>query len=128
MAQINSFEEMEVYIEAFNFQNRVLKMTQSWPKEEMYSMTDQIRRSLRSVGSSIAEVWSKRRYIAHFISKLTDANSEQLETRHCLHFAKSAGYISEEEYKSSLDSCKSIGRMLGKIILHPEPWIIKTES
>ena len=127
MAQINSFEEMEVYIEAFKFQNRVLKMTQSWPKEEMYSLTDQIRRSSRSVGSSIAEAWGKRRYIAHFISKLTDADSEQLETRHWLHSAKSAGYISTEEYNSSLESCKSIGRMLGKIIANPEPWIIKAK-
>lgn len=125
MAQIYSFEEMEVYIEAFKFQNRVLDMTRSWPKEEMYSLTDQIRRSSRSVGSSIAEAWGKRRYIAHFASKITDADSEQLETRHWLHSAKSAGYITEAEYKSSIETCKSVGRKLGKIIANPEPWIIK---
>lgn len=125
MAQINSFEEMEVYIEAFKFQNRVLKMTRSWPKEEMYSLTDQIRRSSRSVGSSIAEAWGKRRYVAHFVSKLTDADAEQLETRHWLHSAMSAGYISEDEYNTGIDACKSIGRKLGKIIANPDPWIIK---
>ena len=127
MAQINSFEEMEVYRTAFKFQNQVFAVTKSWPREEMYSLTDQIRRSFRSVGASIAEAWGKRRYIAHFVSKLTDADSEQLETRHWLHSAKSAGYITSDEYNSSLDTCKSIGRMLGKIISNPEPWVIKTE-
>ncbi len=128
MAQINSFEEMEVYIVAFKFQNRILQMTKCWPREEMYSLTDQIRRSSRSVGSSIAEAWGKRRYTAHFISKMTDADAEQLETRHWLHSAKSSGYISQEEYASSIETCKSIGRMLGKIIANPEPWIIKSKK
>ena len=119
---------MEVYIVAFKFQNRILQMTKCWPREEMYSLTDQIRRSSRSVGSSIAEAWGKRRYTAHFISKMTDADAEQLETRHWLHSAKSSGYISQEEYASSIETCKSIGRMLGKIIANPEPWIIKSKK
>lgn len=128
MPQINSFEEMEVYREAFKFQNRIFEISKAWPREEMYSLTDQIQRSSRSVGSSIAEAWGKRRYIPHFVSKLTDPDSEQLETRHWLHTAKSAGYLTIDDYKSSLDSCRSIGRMLGKIISNPEPWIIKTNS
>lgn len=127
MAQINSFEEMEVYIGAFKFQNRIFRMTQTWPKEEMYSLTDQIRRSSRSVGSSIAKAWGKRRYIAHFVSKLTDADSEQLETRHWLHSAKSADYISADDYNTNLETGKSIGRMLGKVIANPAPWIIKSK-
>mgnify|MGYP005876498513 CR=1 FL=1 len=127
MGKINSFEEMEVYIESFKFQNRVFKMTQTWPREEMYSLTDQIRRSSRSVGSSIAEAWGKRRYVAHFVNKLTDADAEQLETRHWLHSAKSAGYISEEDYGAGIETCKSVGRMLGKIIANPDPWIIKSK-
>ena len=119
MAQINSFEEMEAYKTAFKFQNRVYAMTQSWPCEETYSLTDQIRRSSRSVGASITEAWGKRGYIAHFVSKLTDADSEQLETHHWLHSAKSTGYITTDAYNSSFDTCKSIGRMLGKIISNP---------
>ena len=72
-------------------------MTKSFPKEEMYSLTDQIRRSSRSVGAQIAEAWAKRHYEKHFISKLTDSDGEQHETQHWIEVAEDCGYITKEK-------------------------------
>lgn len=83
----------------------------------MYSLTDQVRRSSRSVGAQIAESWGKRRYEKHFISKLTDADGEQLETQHWIEAALDCGYLSNEVGGNFLKQCTSIGNMLNSMII-----------
>ena len=82
MEFVKNYSELEVYKFSRNLSKEVFEITKEFPKEEMYSLTDQIRRSSRSVGAQIAEAWGKRRYEKHFISKLTDADGERLETQH----------------------------------------------
>ena len=82
----------------------------------MYSLTDQVRRSSRSVGAQVAEAWGKRRYEKHFISKLTDADGEQLETQHWIEVALDCGYISNKHCDDLLNRCLSIGKMLGAMM------------
>jgi four helix bundle protein len=77
-----SFRDLDVYKAAFKLQQLVFQASRKWPAEERYSLTDQIRRSSRSIGANLAEAWSKRRYPAHFLSKLTDADGEFQETLH----------------------------------------------
>ena len=86
MSMVKHFRELRVYSEAFDSAMRIFEYSKKWPKEEKYSLTDQNRRSSRSVCEQIAEAWRKRRYIAHFRSKLTDADSEAAETQD-LYFA-----------------------------------------
>jgi four helix bundle protein len=82
MVYVKSFRDLEVYKLAREVSKEIYLLSKAFPSEERYSLTDQIRRSSRSVGAQIAESWGKRRYENHFISKLTDADSEQLETQH----------------------------------------------
>lgn len=82
MEYVKSFRELEVYRLARQLSKEIFEISKTFPKEEMYSLTDQVRRSSRSIGGQIAEAWGKRRYEKHFISKLTDADGEQLETQH----------------------------------------------
>ncbi len=84
MDYVKSFRELEVYKLSREVSKEIYILTRCFPKEELFSLTDQIRRSSRSVGAQISEAWGKRRYEMHFISKLTDADSEQLETQHWL--------------------------------------------
>ena len=84
MGYVKSFRDLEVYKLAREVSKEIFIISKEFPKEERYSLTDQIRRSSRSVGAQIAEAWGKRRYEMHFISKLTDADAEQLETQHWL--------------------------------------------
>ncbi|MEI6395057.1 MAG: four helix bundle protein [Verrucomicrobiota bacterium] len=94
--RIMSFRELKVYRAAFELQQRIFNVTKSFPKEEMYSLTDQFRRSYRSVGASLAEAWQKRRYGGHFVSKLTDADGEQAETQHWIGTAFACQYITDQ--------------------------------
>ena len=96
--------------------------------EERYSLTDQIRRSSRSIGASISEAWQKRPYIAHFVSKLTDADGEQAETQHWLDTATACKYILEPEQKTMSERCSRIGRMLGAMMADPDKWCQKAEA
>jgi four helix bundle protein len=93
--RIMSFRDLKVYQMAFKLQQKIFEITKHFPKEETYSLTDQIRRSSRAVGANIAEAWQKRRYVAHFVSKLTDSDGEQAETQHWIITAFSCGYIVE---------------------------------
>ena len=79
-----SYRDLKVYQTAFELQQLIFVLTKKFPREELYSLTDQIRRSSRSIGANIAESWQKRRYPAHFVSKLSDADGEHAETRHWL--------------------------------------------
>ena len=111
-----SFAELEVYREACELDLEIFRQTKSWPKEEMYSLTDQIRRSSRSVGANIAEAWAKRRYPAHFTSKLTDADGELQETQHWLMRARDYDYIGAQAFTSLWERSKRIGRRLGAMM------------
>ena len=113
---VNSFRDLEVYKLARQLSFEIFEMTKSFPKAEMYSLTDQIRRSSRSVGAQIAEAWAKRRYKRHFISKLTDSDGEQQETQHWIETALDCGYITAMHSKNWLERYASVGRMLNSMI------------
>lgn len=102
-----------VYQKARQLAGEIFLLTKAFPKEEMYSLTDQIRRSSRSVGAQIAEAWAKRRYEAHFISKLTDADGEQQETQHWIETALDCGYVAQESAITLNAKCAEIGRLIG---------------
>ena len=94
LPHVNSFRDLIVYKKSRALAKDVFQITKLFPKEETFALTDQIRRSSRSIGAQIAEAWGKRRYEKHFVSKLTDADAEQLETQHWLETAADCGYIS----------------------------------
>ena len=119
---IKRFEELRVYQMAFEAAMRIFELSKGWPKEELYSLTDQIRRASRSVCANIAEGWRKRRYQRHFISKLTDADGEAAETRVFLSFAFHCGYLEESDY---VDLDKTYDRISGGLVnmmTNPEKW------
>jgi four helix bundle protein len=113
---VQSFSELDVYQQACALDFAVFGATKVWPKEEMYSLTDQIRRSSRSVGANIAEGWAKRRYPAHFTSKLTDADGELQETQHWLMRAHAYGYLNSESFHELLALSQQVGRQLGSMM------------
>jgi len=117
---IESYRELKVYKMAFELQQEIFELSKSFPVEEKYSLTDQVRRSSRSVGANIAESWQKRRYTAHFCNKLTDSDGENAETEHWIETAFACKYISDQGRNRLLSLCEQIGRMLGTMILHPE--------
>ena len=119
---IRSFRDLKVYQKSFSLQQKIFELTKRFPKEELYSLTDQIRRSSRSIGSNLAEAWQKRRYVAHFVSKLSDSDGEQAETQHWLDTALACQYIAEDFHTDLMNQCKEIGRMLGKMMANPEPF------
>lgn len=112
----NSYKELLVHQKARQLSQDIFELTKGFPREEMYSLTDQIRRSSRSIGAQIAEAWAKRRYEKHFISKLTDADGEQQETQHWIETAADCGYFSSEQAGNLLDGCTEIGRLIGGMI------------
>ena len=116
MVYVKSFRDLEVYKLVREVSKDIYILSKSFPVEEKYSLTDQIRRSSRSVGAQIAEAWGKRKYEHHFISKLTDADSEQLETQHWLEVSEECFYINSETSYSLLQKCESIGKMLQSMI------------
>jgi len=110
------FQELEVYRKARTLAKEVFLATKNFPREEAFSLTDQGRRASRSVGAQIAEAWAKRRYPKHFISKLTDADGEQLETQHWLTIAYDCELLGAEETRRLGQLCLEVGRMLGEMI------------
>jgi four helix bundle protein len=108
-----SFRDLIVYKKSRQLQQEIFKLTRKFPKDETYSLTDQIRRSSRSIGANLAESWAKRRYEKLFISKLTDADGEQMETQHWIETALDCEYIDQKASVQLLDKCLEIGRMLG---------------
>jgi len=116
MEYVKSFRELEVYRLARQLSKEIFEISKTFPKEEMYSLTDQVRRSSRSIGGQIAEAWGKRRYEKHFISKLTDADGEQLETQHWIETALDCSYLSKEVANGLLEQYASVGKMLNSMI------------
>jgi len=120
---IRSAKELEVYRKAYELAMLIFRLSQRFPTEERYALTGQIRRSSRSVSMNLREAWAKRRYAAHFLSKLTDCDGETGETDTSLDFAKHCGYISPEEHRDLTARCAEVGRMLGSMIQHPTPFL-----
>ena len=112
LAHAQSFRDLIVYQKSSQLSREIFKLTKPFPKEEMFSLTDQIRRSSRSIGANIAESWAKRRYEKHFISKLTDADGEQMETQHWIETALDCEYIDQKANNQLVAKCLEIGRML----------------
>jgi len=117
MAIIRSFRDLRAYQQARSEANRVFEATKTFPKEEKFSMTDQIRRSSRAVKSMIAEAWGHRRYPASFVSKLTDAIGEAHETQSWLDDALDCGYITPDQHQGFDAAWQSIGGMIANMIL-----------
>src|SRR5690606_16311810 len=117
---IKSFRELDTYKEAFVFQQNIFSTSKPWPREEQYSLTDQIRRSSRSAGANIAEAWAKRRYPAHFLGKLTDSDGELQETGHWLDTALACEYIDQELHAQLSRELETLGRKLGGMIAKHE--------
>ncbi|MCB9434982.1 MAG: four helix bundle protein [Ardenticatenaceae bacterium] len=113
---VKTFRDLVVYQQARQLAQDVFALTKQFPKEENFALTDQIRRSSRSIGAQIAEAWAKRRYEKHFLSKLTDADGEQQETQHWLETALDCTYITREISDKLLADCQSIGRLLGSMM------------
>lgn len=126
MATIRHFRELDVYRLAMEAAVEIFDMTKGFPAEERYSLTDQVRRSSRSVCANIAEAWRKRRYLAAFVAKLSDAEAEAAETQVWLEIAVRCGYI---DSASSAALEQEYERILGKLvnmINHPDQWTIRS--
>lgn len=124
MSRIQSHDELDVYRLAFETAMRIFEVSKRFPREETYSLTDQVRRSSRSVCGNIAEAWRKRRYEAAFVSKLNDAEAEAAETQVWLDFAVACEYLSEETGQELRGTYDHIIGKLVNMIFRPTPWIL----
>ncbi|MEN9487876.1 MAG: hypothetical protein RL494_141 [Bacteroidota bacterium] len=121
------FQDLFAYKKSFALSMRIFEITKAFPKEEIYSLTDQIRRSSRSVPVTIAEAYRKRIYPKHFYSKLTDSDGENSETQVWLEFAFSCKYISNGTYQELVSESIEIGKLINYMLLNPEKFGVKKE-
>ena len=126
--KIQSHRDLQVYQRAFAAAMELFELSKSFPKEETYSLTDQIRRSSRSVCANLAEAWRKRRYRAAFISKLSDSESEAAETQVWIEFAVKCTYLDRDRGETLYRAYDDVLRTLVGMITHPETWVIGGES
>ena len=122
---IRHFTDLIVWQKAHAVAQGVFRLSKSWPSEERYALTDQVRRSSRSVGANIAEAWGKRRYEASFGAKLVDADGEAHETEHWLINAEAHGYISDSQLADLRSQLGEVGRMLGSMLNKPASFVAK---
>jgi four helix bundle protein len=125
MTSIRHFRELDVYQEAMSLVMRVTELTKSFPREEPFALTDQIKRSNRSICANLAEAWRKRRYEAAFVSKLNDAETEAAETQVHLEIAFRHEYIDGETFEQDDDVCDKIISQIVKMIDRADLWVIK---
>ncbi len=125
MGNIRTFRELIVWQKAMDATMEIFRLTSTWPKSEMFSLTDQILRSSRSVPSNTAEAWRKRRYPAAWISKLSDSEGEAAETQTHLDVALRCGYIREEDHQKLDFLYEEVLSMLVNMIDHPAQWTIR---
>ena len=121
------FQDLLAYKKSFSLAMRIFEITKTFPKDETYSLTDQIRRSSRSVPVTIAEAYRKRIYPKHFYSKLTDSDGENSETQVWLEFAFACKYISETIYQDLTLEGAEIGKLVNYMILNPKKFGVKKE-
>ncbi|GIK55365.1 MAG: four helix bundle protein [Chloroflexi bacterium] len=129
-----SFRDLVAYQLARECAQDIFDLNRNFPKEEAYALTDQVRRSSRSVGAQIAEAWAKRRYEKHFVSKLTDTDGEQQETQRWLETAVDCGYLTKEQARLPIQKCERIGSLISSMINksaafgQPDPTTLREES
>ncbi len=122
MSVIKSHRELIVYQKAFDCAMEIFHVSGKFPKEETYSLTDQIRRSSRSVCANIAEAFRRRKYPKSFISKLNESEAEAAETQNWLDFAYQCNYCNEEVYQSLIECCDEIIKMLVSMQINHGKW------
>jgi four helix bundle protein len=122
--QINSAKDLNVYKAAYELAMKIFEVSKHFPQEEKFVLTSQIRRSSRSVCLNLREAWAKRRYEAHFISKLTDCDGENSETDSSLDFAMDCKYITSAQHAELIGRCLEIGKMLGSMIKNPKTFLV----
>jgi four helix bundle protein len=121
---VQNVKELEVYRKAYALAMEIFALSKAFPAEERFALTSQIRRSSRSVAMNLREAWAKRRYEAHFVSKLTDCDGENSETDTSLDFAKDCNYITHAQHSELTALNREVGRMLGAILNSPKKFLI----
>ncbi len=114
------FQDLFAYKKSFELAMQIYEISKAFPKEEKYSLTDQVRRSSRAVTAAISESYGKRKYPKHFVSKLTDSDSENLETQSWIAFAEACGYISKKEKLELINKSEEVGKLLNFMMNNPE--------
>jgi len=120
MSEIKGFRDLIVYQKAYKLALQIFEISKAFPKEEKYSLTDQIRRSSRSVTANISESWAKKKYIKAFVNKLTDALGEEYETEVWMDFSKDFQYINQDTYDHIMSGYDEVRKMLISMINKPE--------
>src|SRR2546423_9408425 len=123
MALIKHFRELDVYQNAMNLTMRIFDFTKGWPSEERFNLTEQIRRSSRSVCANLAEAWRKRRYRAAFVSKLSDSEAEGAEPQVSIELAPRCGYREDKTFPQIDDAYEKVLGQLVKMIEQLEKWL-----
>lgn len=124
--KITRHQELDVYKKAFETAMAIFELSKSFPKEETYSLTDQIRRSSRSVCANLAEAWRKRRYEAAFVAKLNDSEGEAAETQTWIEFAVACRYVDRDIARGLYKSYDEVIGKLVTMIIKPEQWVMPT--
>ena len=124
MVTSHGFRDLKVYQLGFELAMQIFEESKHFPREEIYSLTDQVRRSSRSVATNVGEGYRKKRYSKMFVSKMADADGEGTETQVWLDFAERCGYISKRRQIELVSGYEEVGRMLGSMIQHPERFTI----
>jgi four helix bundle protein len=124
VTRLNSAKDLDVYKMSYKLAMELFELSRDFPAEEKFALTGQIRRSSRSVCLNLREAWAKRRYEAHFVSKLTDCDGENSETDSSIDFARDCGYLTNDQHERLTDLCQQIGKMLGSMINNPGPFLI----
>ncbi len=122
--RINSAKDLDVYKKAYALSMSIFHLSKEWPRDEKYSLTDQIRRSSRSICANLREAWAKRRYEAHFISKLSDCDGENSETDTWLDYARDCGYLDVDKHAELANAVVEVGKMLGSMLNNSEPFLL----
>ena len=125
--EIKTAKDLIVYRKAYQLAMRIFEITKTFPPDERFVLTSQIKRSSRSVCLNLREAWAKRRYEAHFVSKLTDCDGENSETDSALDFARDCHYINGAEHQELTATVAEIGKMLGTMITKPETFLIRSD-
>jgi len=120
------FQDLLAYQKSFSLAMKIFEITKLFPKEEMYSLTDQMRRSSRSIPANIAEAYRKRVYPRHFHSKLTDSDAENSETQVWLEFSLKCNYIDKSVYTELSNESNEVGKLINYMILNPEKFGVQS--
>ena len=126
MGKIIRHQDLEVYKRCFTAAMRIYELSKTFPKEEIFSLTDQIRRSSRSVCANLAEAWRKRRYEAAFVSKICDSEGEAAETQTWIEFSVKCNYVDKEPGRQIFKEYDEIISMLVAMIANPQKWVLPT--